>query len=156
MIHDESNSGCMTIFIVLTLVILPMLITIFIRMEGEKPTVKTELSTLVLGSGEEFQINIEDHKSGIRQLRVSILQDGLEKTVLEKFFQESGIMKKGQTNSESVRIKIEPQELGLKNGKAMIRILAVDYSWKSWGNGNRTNIEIEITIDKEGLLPQNS
>ena len=123
-------------------------------MESEKPTVKTELSTLVLGSGEEFQINIVDHKSGIRQLRVSILQGDLEKTVLEKIFQESGIMKKGQTNSESVRIKIEPQELGLKNGKAMIRILAVDYSWKSWGNGNRTNIEIEITIDKEGLLPQ--
>ena len=51
----------MTIFIVFTLVILPMLITIFIRMEGEKPTVKTELPTLILSSGEEFQINIEDH-----------------------------------------------------------------------------------------------
>ena len=113
----------------------------------------TELPTLALGSEEELQINVEDHKSGIKQLRVSILQDGLEKTVLDKFFQESGILKKGQTNSESIRIKIEPKKLGLKNGKAMLRILAVDYSWKSWGNGNRTYIEIEITIDREKILP---
>jgi len=54
-------------------------------MEGEKPTVKTELSTLVLGSGEEFQINIEDHNRQRGTLATNIINYKGTSRISDKF-----------------------------------------------------------------------
>ncbi len=138
--------------IVCVLVFLPMLVTVFLRMESEQPSVKLELSSVFIGMDRWLEIALEDHKSGLKRFWVAILQDGKEKTILEKHFPASGILHKGSVMAESIRIRIEPQKIDLKDGKAMLRMMAVDYSWKSWGKGNRTYSEKEIIIDTEAPI----
>jgi len=138
--------------IVCALVFLPMLVTVFLRMESEIPSVKLELPSVFIGTDKWLEIALDDQKSGLKRFWVAILQDGKETTILEKHFPASGILHKGSVMSESIRVRIEPQKIDLTDGKAMLRIMAVDYSWKSWGKGNRAYSEKEIVIDTEAPI----
>jgi len=107
---------------------------------------------MFIGMDKEMEITLGDQKSGLKRFWVAILQDGKETTLLEKDFPASGILHKGSVMSESIRIKIEPQKMGLKDGNAMLRMMAVDYSWRSWGKGNRAYSEKEIIIDTKAPI----
>ena len=141
-----------TWIILCILVFLPMLVMLVIRMESEQPSVSFELPSKFIGLDKRLEIKLEDQKSGLKRFWVAILQQGKETTLLEKHFPASGILHKGITISESIQINIEPQRIGLKDGKAMLRMMAVDYSWKSWGKGNRSYSEREIVIDTEAPI----
>jgi murein DD-endopeptidase MepM/ murein hydrolase activator NlpD len=142
----------MLVIIVCVLVFLPILVTVAIRMEGEQPSIKFERFSMFVGMDKELEIMLEDHKSGLKRFWIAVLQDGKETTLLEKHFPASGLLQKGSVMSESIRIKLEPKKYGIKDGKAMLRLMAVDYSWKSWGQGNRAYSEKEIIIDTEAPL----
>jgi len=88
-----------------------------------------------------------DHKSGLKRFWVAVLQDGKETTLFEKDYPATGVLQKGTIRSESIRIHLAPKKNNLKDGKAMLRLMAVDYSWRSWGKGNRTYSEKDIIID---------
>jgi hypothetical protein len=53
----------------LTIVFLPVLAAVVIRMESEQPKVKIDMPTVFIGMGKEFQIDVEDRKSGIKRYR---------------------------------------------------------------------------------------
>jgi murein DD-endopeptidase MepM/ murein hydrolase activator NlpD len=142
----------LAMIILFILIFLPMLVMVVIRMESEQPSIRFELSSPFIGMDKWLDISLEDHKSGLKRFWVAILQDGKEATLLEKHFPASGILHKGSVRSESIRIKIEPQKINLKDGKAMLRMVVVDYSWKSWGKGNRFYFEKEITIDTQAPI----
>jgi murein DD-endopeptidase MepM/ murein hydrolase activator NlpD len=138
--------------VICILVLIPALITLVIRMENEQPSIKLDLTSMFIGLDKELEIVLADHKSGLKRFWVAILQDGKETTLLEKHFPVTGILKKGTVNSESVRVRIEPKKNDLKDGQAMLRMMAVDYSWKSWGKGNRAYSEREIIIDTKAPI----
>ena len=142
----------MLLAVACVLVLLPLLTTLVIRMESEQPRIKLDLASMFIGLDKDLEIFLEDHKSGLKRFWVAILQDGKETTLLEKHFPVTGILKKGTVHSESVRIKIEPKKIDLKDGQAMLRLMAVDYSWKSWGKGNRVYSEKEIIIDTKAPI----
>lgn len=138
--------------VISVLVLLPVTAMLVIRMEKEQPSVTFELSTKFIGMEKLLEINLDDQKSGLKRFWAAILQDGKETPLLEKHFPASGILHKGTILSESVRIKIEPQKIGLKDGDAMLRMMAVDYSWRSLGKGNRVYFEKEIVIDTKAPI----
>ncbi len=140
------------LIIICVLIFLPLLTILAIRMENQQPSLELELSSEFIGKEKWLEINLEDQKSGLKRFWVAILQDDKETTLLEKHFPASGILRKGTTKSESIRIKIEPQKTDVKDGKAMLRMMAVDYSWRSWGKGNRAYSEKEIIIDTEAPI----
>jgi murein DD-endopeptidase MepM/ murein hydrolase activator NlpD len=140
------------LIIIFALIFLPMLVLVVIRMEGEQPSVEFELPSKFIGLDKHLEITLADHKSGLKRFWVAVLQDGKETTLLEKHFPAIGILRKGATKSESIRINLEPQKMDLKDGKAMLRMMAVDYSWKSLGKGNRTYSEREIFIDTQAPI----
>ena len=133
-------------------IFMAMLVVVLIRRESEQPMVKLELASMFIGGDKELEVFLEDHKSGLRRFWIAILQDGKETTLLEKQFPASGILHKGSVMSESIRIKIDPKKNGLKDGKAVLRLMAIDYSWRSWGKGNRTYSEKDIIIDTEAPI----
>ncbi len=140
------------LIIIFILIFLPMLVMGVIRMEGEQPSVTFEMPSKYIGLDKGLEITIADHKSGLKRFWVAVLQDGKETTLIEKHFPAVGILHKGSSTSESIHISIEPQKIDLKDGKAMLRMMAVDYSWKSWGKGNRSYSEIEVIIDTEAPI----
>ena len=150
---DNSKKLNSKVWVVISaLVILPVMALLFIRMEKEQPSVTFELSSGYIGMEKWLEINLDDQKSGLKRFWAAILQDGKETPLLEKHFPASGIFHKGTVQSETVRIKIEPQKIGLTDGNAMLRMVAVDYSWRSWGKGNRTYFEKEIVIDTKAPI----
>lgn len=138
--------------LICVLVFLPVLVILVIRMEKQPPIIKHEQLPTFIGLENMLEISLEDQKSGLKRFWVAILQDGKETALFEKRFPASGLLHKGSAMSESVRIKIEPEKIGLQDGKAMLRMMAVDYSWSSWGKGNRSYSENEIIIDTKAPI----
>jgi murein DD-endopeptidase MepM/ murein hydrolase activator NlpD len=128
--------------------VLVVLLTVaLIRMEHEEPVALIDLQSPYIGRSSNLTVSLSDQKSGLRSLWIAILQDGKETVLVDQVFPSAGMLGYGSTKSEAKRIAIEPRKAGLKDGSAMLRLVAVDYSWRKWGQGNRIYLEEEIIID---------
>ena len=135
-------------FVALICFILIVLIAWFLstRFEGEKPSVTLELTSLSIKASQEISISVSDTKSGMRMMWIGLYKDGKEVVLLDKDFQ-SPEYKGRKIHKETFKIKIEPRKIGVSDGKAILRIVARDFSWREWWHGNKTYIEKNITID---------
>ena len=116
------------------------------RFEGEKPSVTLELPSLSIKASQELSILVSDTKSGMRMIWIGLYKDGKEVVLLDKDFQ-SPEYKDRKIHKETFKIKIEPGKIGVSDGKAILRIVARDLSWRGWWHGNKTYIEKNVTID---------
>jgi murein DD-endopeptidase MepM/ murein hydrolase activator NlpD len=46
-------------------------------------------------------------------------------------------------------LNIDPAQLKLSDGEAVLRIVATDYAWRNWWNGNQTVVDIPLAIDSQ-------
>lgn len=123
---------------------------LLVRLEGEEPSFKTEWIDASLPSiraAENLTLTVSDKGNGLRRLWVGLLKDGKDVVLLEKHFPGSGLFSGGAVHQEQIYLLIEPRKLGISDGKAVFRVVLRDYSWRRWGNGNRTYIEKTVTID---------
>lgn len=129
------------------IVLVVFLTVALIRMEREEPVALMDLPSSYIGRSSSLMVSLSDQKSGLRSLWVAILQDGMETVLIDQVFPSTGLLGYGSTKSEVKRIDVEPRKAGLKEGNAMLRLVAVDYSWRGLGKGNRIYLEEEIIID---------
>ena len=138
------------IFGLLALIIMvPLSVLLFMRMEGQPPTMKIDLGGTALGASKTVALQIADTKTGIRHVWMAIFKDGKETVVLKKDFPSGGLLAGGIVRSEDLEVLIEPKALGIADGKAMLRMVTRDYSWRKWGSGNQLYLEQEVIIDTE-------
>jgi murein DD-endopeptidase MepM/ murein hydrolase activator NlpD len=138
------------LFLLLSLmIILPVAWVLMLRLEGEKPSARIELSSPFIGVSQELSGTVTDQRSGVRKLWIGLLKDGKEVVLMEKDFPAGGFIRGGMVHEEPFKILIGPKLLGLTDGKAILRMTVWDYSWRGWLNGNRTYIEKEIVIDTQ-------
>jgi hypothetical protein len=119
------------------------------RMEGEKPQVRMDRELTALGASQTVTLDLSDRKSGLRRVWMAILKDGEEHVVYQKRFESAGFPDGGLTSEAQLPIPIDTAKLGLKDGKALLRLGVWDYSWRKWGKGNQTYIEKEVLIDSQ-------
>jgi murein DD-endopeptidase MepM/ murein hydrolase activator NlpD len=129
------------------LLIIPLTVLLVKRMEGNAPTLSLEMASSSLGASQTLSIDVADQQNGIRQVWVAIFKDGKETVLLDKLFPSANIMMGGAIREQSIDLPVEPQALGLKDGKAMLRMVARDFSWRKWGKGNQQYQEHEVMID---------
>ncbi|MFV9644184.1 MAG: M23 family metallopeptidase [Desulfobacterales bacterium] len=136
-------------FVALICFILIVPITWFLltRFEGEKPSVTLELPSLSIKASQELSISVSDTKSGLRMLWIGLYKDGKESVLFERDFPATSLLGGGKIHKKSFKIKVEPRKMGITDGKAILRIVARDFSWRGWWHGNKTYIEKNITID---------
>ncbi|MDA3918266.1 MAG: M23 family metallopeptidase [Deltaproteobacteria bacterium] len=141
------------IFLILFLAILIPVIWIFIyKYEGEKPVVDINLPSLYLKKSYEISLSVEDKKTGLRDIRVSIQQKEKEKILLKKQYETYGfseIFSGAKTVKDSFTIPVRSWQYGMTDGEATIRIKVSDYSWRGWNSGNILNIEKKVIIDSK-------
>lgn len=106
-----------------------------------------KLDSPSLGTSQTLSIDISDSKSGVRQIWAAILKDGKETVLLDKSFPAANILMGGAIREQTVEMPVEPKALGLADGKAILRIVARDYSWRRWGKGNQLYQEHDVIID---------
>lgn len=133
--------------IVSILIVVPLLMILGSRLENEQPQFTTDLSTPFIGKKQSFQLTAQDPKSGLKQIWVAIFQDGNETILLDKRWSAVGFLRKGATFTSNLMVDIDTANIGLKDGKALLRMMVVDHSWYSWGKGSRAYKELEVVID---------
>ena len=118
-----------------------------LRLEGEKPCIKIESILSSTSAYRQINVKVSDNKSGLRKIWAGLIKDGKDVVLFEKDFPAKSFIAGGEINDEILNIKIDPKKIGIKDGKALFRITASDYSWRKWFQGNRTYMEKEIVID---------
>ena len=138
------------VLFVILFMILPLTWFAVNEFEGKKPEISLKFPSLYLNRSYEMSVSVSDKGTGLRNIKVAIVQNGKEKILLNKkyplkgyenFFMGSGVFK------ASFKIPVESWKYGMADGQAVFRISACDYSWRRWNTGNRTNKEIKVIID---------
>ena len=143
--------GSNVLFIVLLClaVVLPVLWILLVCLENEKPLIKADIpgESLSVGASKDLPVSVSDGKRGLRKVWIGIVKDGKEIPLVEKEYQKEGFFSGGKNKEDLLNVPIEPAKLGLADGKVVLRMIAWDYSWQRWWNGNIATIEKEILID---------
>lgn len=121
----------------------------FSRLEGAPPEVGLDLSFETMGSRARLTGTITDETSGLKEVWIALSRGGVDKVLYSKTWPSEGFPGKGSTFEDTVDVDADPGKLGLKDGKALLRIRATDHSLRNWLKGNTTYIEKEITIDTQ-------
>lgn len=91
-------------------VILPAIFILYTKLEGENPSVESDLTFSAIGVSQELSFSISDAKSGLRQIQMVLLKNGKEFVLLEKTFHPGGF-------SESQRSLRTLSKFWLNRGK---------------------------------------
>jgi len=136
------------LFVLAFLIALPTGLLIA-RLEGNQPTISTDLVKSSLGRNATFSVHIADPETGIRNSRVSLLIGNKEVLLDQQSFPNKDLYSGGELRQKNLKITVNPKSLGLNDGKATLRFAVQDYSWRNWGAGNKTISEMEILIDTQ-------
>ena len=129
------------------IILLPVAWIVAVKFEGNKPSIVVENPSPYIGKARSLSVTVADPQSGIRKIWIGLVKDGAETVLLQKDLPSGGIIRGGKDLKTSFSISIEPKSLGLTDGKAMLRMVATDYSWRNWMRGNRAYLEKEVIID---------
>ncbi|MBU4389180.1 MAG: M23 family metallopeptidase [Proteobacteria bacterium] len=143
----EKKSKQRLIILLCIILAIPVVWILITRLEGGKPSIKLDLLSQAIGTSQDLSISVADTKSGLRRVWIGLLQNGRETILLEKDFPAKGLIGGGIKHEEALKVKIDPGKREIKDGKAILRIVACDFSWRRWFKGNRTYLEKNIIID---------
>jgi hypothetical protein len=144
---NKKSTKSRLIVLVCLIVILPVAWILVVRLEGEKPSITLELPSPFIGKTQELALSVSDAKSGVRRIWIGLVKDGKEVVLFEKDLPFAGLIRGGIIHQESFKIVIEPVKMGITDGKAILRMVARDYSWRKWLHGNITYLEKDVMID---------
>jgi len=140
----KKGAGRFLAILLLGLIIVIAIVWTFPRLEKEPPVVTISGLKPALGILSEFSVNVVDQKSGLKNVSVTLLADGKDHVLADY----SGTGPRDQAvKRKQFDISLSPGKMGIADGKAIVRILACDYSWRDLLKGNRTYLEKEVVID---------
>jgi len=137
-----------SIIILISLVLVVFFTWFFmVLFEGEKPKADIEPLPEYIKGEFEFDIEASDQKTGLRNIKVSLRQDGPTIPVFEKKFSHKGAFNKKGTHSYQEKFTISPKKFGLFQGQVNLTIEIHDFSKRRGGDGNLTIIDHKMIVD---------
>jgi murein DD-endopeptidase MepM/ murein hydrolase activator NlpD len=109
----------------------------YFKFEGETPALTLTPEPRTLGPKTVLELRAGDRRSGLKAVRVQILQGNRTVSVLEERYAP-------RTREMSKTLNISPRDLDLEDGEALIRAEARDHSWRPGGNPNVLEAVIKI------------
>lgn len=107
------------------------------RLERDKPVIKLTQDISSVGRQKDIGIIFTDQASGLSRLSVEIIQDDIPHPLALENITRRGVKEK------NLRLRVNTDELKLKNGPAVIRISATDYSLFK----NKSILAAQVKID---------
>lgn len=95
--------------------------------EGEDPSLTLSPEPRAIGKQTTFTVSSEDRRSGLKEIKVEVIQGGRAVSVLVES------LPRGLHKAEK-RVEIVPSSLGLQEGDATLRVVVRDRSWRPGGN----------------------
>ncbi|NVL93364.1 MAG: hypothetical protein HWN71_10070, partial [Desulfobacterales bacterium] len=115
--------------------------------EGEKPQAHLEPLPEYLSKTTSFNVMLSDLRMGLRNMKVSVRQDGLVIPVLEKDFPYEGLFNRRGVHRSEEEFAVDPQKLNLVQGQANLIIEIHDFSKRRGGDGNLSLLEHKMIVD---------
>ncbi|MFN2357113.1 MAG: M23 family metallopeptidase [Desulfotignum sp.] len=140
------------LLVVCAVILVPLAWLLIYKYEGTAPQVDVEMPSLYLKEGYELSLNITDTQTGLRDVRVSLVQQQNEKILLEKSYPPISVLPflSGEKKQEDrFLIPVEARKYGMNDGQATIRIQVSDQAWRGWNKGNVSFVEKKVVIDSE-------
>ncbi|MEW6388107.1 MAG: M23 family metallopeptidase [Thermodesulfobacteriota bacterium] len=123
-----------------------MLVLAFVglgSLDWEDPWLQLSPEGSLVGAKTDFTLKAGDQTSGLKEIKVTIKQDGQEKVVLIRNFPPGGEAR----SQVELPLTLEPQALGLKEGKATLTVTARDRSWGNFFQGRSQSLTRDLDID---------
>ncbi|MBM4285894.1 MAG: M23 family metallopeptidase [Deltaproteobacteria bacterium] len=112
-------------------------------LDWDDPVITLKTPATVIGPKTTFHLQAGDRSSGLREVRVTLSQEGQEKEVLARTFPPAG--EPGST--VDLPFTVEPKALGFKEGKATLAVTVRDRSWRNFFQGRHAALTKEMVID---------
>ena len=91
-------------------------------LDREKPIIKLHEDLVAIGKSKEIGISFSDAQSGLSNLKVELIQDNKTYLLAQEVLPSRGLKQK------TIQVKVDTPALRLKNGPAIIKISARDFS----------------------------
>ena len=143
----KKNIKSRFVLLVCIIVLLPVAWIMVGKLEGKKPSILIASPSQYIGKTQTLSVTVSDAQSGVRKVWIGLVKDGKETVLLQKQLPSAGIIGGGEKHEASFNIKIEPENIGITDGKAILRMVAKDFSWRSWLSGNTAYLEKDVIID---------
>jgi murein DD-endopeptidase MepM/ murein hydrolase activator NlpD len=118
-----------------------------VMLEGTPPEIKTVSFPKVIGKKTKLTIEFRDEGRGIREINAFLIQ-GKNTVALEpKKFPVISWWKGTGVKDVTASWQITPLEMGLSQGKIILKITARDASWRNDFKGNEKILQSEAVVD---------
>ena len=118
------------------------------RCEGTPPSIEVAGPIAIGSEAKTLTVAVADPGAGLRDISATLVHAGGEAPLAARDFGGSALPYLGQhSTSERVDLSLDPKALGIASGDAKLRLVARDLSWRNWGRGNETTVEIPVTVD---------
>lgn len=106
-------------------------------LDGTKPTITLDRNIIAIGNQQNIGITFSDEGGGLSSVKVEIIQDNQPRVLAQESIPSRG------TRQKVVKLTANSGNLKLKNGPAVVRITADDFSLFN----NETILDVPVAID---------
>jgi len=131
------------VWVLLALVVIAIGYSATLRLEQDAPTIEGRTTSAFVGDEYVHEFRVSDAGMGVERVRVWVEQDSLETELLAEAYDGSLLWGADLTVPRRVSVKVLPKELGLADGKAVLKLQARDFSWA----GNVSEQAVPLVID---------
>ena len=143
-------SGRVLLPVVFLLLAAPLVMLAVWRMEGKAPSIESDLADPAIGkTPRTVVVDIRERGRGLRHIQAHLAQAESEILLEDVRFEGSMLLSGSGVEAHRLNLVLDPAKLELADGEAVLRIQAGDFSWRNWWNGNRTVVEIPLTVDSK-------
>ncbi|RUM35951.1 MAG: M23 family peptidase [Desulfobulbus sp.] len=119
----------------------------FILFETEKPQLTLEKTISYLGGPVELPFTITDQKSGIKQIVITLEQNGGILQLFNKSFPRQAWLTQAGPKKITEKVTLDLTRAGAREGKADLVITVRDFSLNGLLKGNSSITRLPVTID---------
>lgn len=120
---------------------------IFDVFEGENPHISLQPLPEYLAKPQEFNLYISDMKRGLKDLHITIEQEGRQINLLSRSFPFQGLFNREGTHAHDGQFMIDPSKLNLAQGRIDLNVSVRDHSRRGGGDGNATLFQHKMIVD---------
>ncbi len=133
-------------YFLITIVLICTICFITKQIEGQAPNIIIT-TTPSIGKSHVFPIHVEDFGCGIRKINVVFIKNGFKFKLAEKQIISSKFWNHSRQRKIKFQIPFSVIDLNLTDGAGLLQVIAWDSSFRNFGRGNKSSMEIELKID---------
>ncbi len=131
----------LVILIVLLILIGGGVFYLWPHLEGNPPQITLDKPLTHMGKNQRVYVKVSEQGRGLAWVKVSLVQKDRRGVVLNQQFDTPDVP------MASLKLMVNPLEMGMRQGPATLVVEAADRSWRNWLKGNRSVAEFPVTVD---------